>query len=211
MKNKLHLILATAVACLGLAASASAITISWSFMENGMNKNLGPVSTFVESGFSLTAHGWVIADNKPSSLFSKFTLGNPGETGLGMLKDIGSDHEIDNNHFIQLDSMITPAGLGLTSMGLGSVQVAEDAGIFGSNSIGVLGTWLGTVTADGTFDLTSVPAFRYYNVTALGSATAANVLITSVSATTVPDGGMTALLLGLGLVGVGVIARRFKA
>jgi len=211
MKTKLHLIVATAVACLGLAASASAITIKWDFMEHGHNKNLGPVSTFVESGFSLTAYGWVISDNKPSSLYSKFDLGDPGETGLGMLKDVGNDHEIDRNHFIQLDSKITPAGLGLSKMGLGSVQVAENAGVYGSNAIGMLGTWLASIAADGTVDLTTLPAFRYYNVTTVGRASKGNVLITSVSATTVPDGGTTALLLGLGLLGVGGIARRLKA
>ncbi len=210
MKTKLHLLVATAVACIGLVSSARALTITWDFLENGSNVNLGNVSTFVESGYSLTAYGFVLP-GRPSPLWAKDSV-EVGETGLGMYNDKGWSHEIDNSHFVQLDSVITPAGLGFNSMFLNSIQLNEDAGVYGSNVLGSLGTQLVVMAADGNVDLTAfLHKYRYIGVTAVGSYSKANVLIGSLSATSVPDGGTTAVLLGLGLIAVGFIARRFHA
>ncbi len=209
MKTKLHLLVATAVACIGLVSSARAITITWDFMENGTNVNLGNVSTFVESGYSLTAYGFVLP-GRPSPLWAKDTPA-ANETGLGMYNDKGWDHEIDNIHFVQLDTVITPAGLDFNAMFLNSIQLNEDAGVYGSNTLGSLGTQLLTLASNGSVDLTPYLSYRYIGVTAVGSYGQANVLISSLTATSVPDGGTTALLLGLGLIAVGFITRRLRA
>ena len=205
--NKLS-VLAVAAAAALICSQARATTITWNFQENGSNVSLGNSSTFVEMGHSITAFGFAMPST-PSSLFAKLTVANPDETGLGMVTDVGADHEIDKTHFVQLDSMISPPAT-IGGLGVASIQLHEDAGVYGSNTLGVLGTWLTTMTADGSFDLSPwASTFRYFGVTTVGSARLGNVLITSISATTVPDGGTTALLLGLGLLGVASVARRF--
>ncbi len=209
--SKFPAIAAAAVAAL-ICSQAHASTITWTFLENGNNLDLGPVSTFVEGGYSITAYGF--ADGAPataSDLFSKFTSGDPHETGLGLVRDAGADHEIDTHHFVQLDSMISPPAV-IGAVGLGSIQLHENAAVYGSNTLGVLGTWLTTLSADGSFDLSSFAGtYRYFGVTDIGTTPDANTLITSLSATVkTPDGGTTALLLGFGLLGVGALARRFR-
>ncbi len=208
---KFTAIAAAAVAAL-LCSQAHATTITWTFLENGSNVNLGPTSTFTEMGYSIMAAGF--ADGTPatpSDLFAKFTLGNAHETGLGMVNDAGGDHEIDSHHFVQFDSHIMPPAV-VGGIGLGSIQLGENGAIYGSNTLGVLGTWITTLSADGSFSLAPwASTYRYFGVTDVGTAPDANVLITSLSATVAtPDGGTTALLLGFGLLGVGALARRFR-
>ncbi len=209
--SKFTAIAAAAVAAL-ICSQARATTITWTFLENGSNVNLGPTSTFTEMGYSISAFGFANgAPSTPADLFAKWTSGNPHETGLGLVRDAGSDHEIDTHHFVQLDSHISPPAT-IGGIGLGSIQLHENAAVYGSNTLGVLGTWITTLTADGTFDLSPwAGKFRYFGVTDVGTTPDANTLITSLSATvSAPDGGTTALLLGLGLLGVGALARRFR-
>ncbi len=192
--------------------TARASTVTWTFLENGSDVALGPSSTFVEGGYSLTAYGF--ADGMPatpSDLYAKFSLGNMDETGLGMAADVDGTHEIDTHHFVQVDSKITPPAT-IGALELHSIQVNENAAVYGSNSLGDLGTWLTTLSADGTFDLAPFAAkYRYFGITDVGTVPAADVLITALSATTAaPDGGATSLMLGIGLVGIGVLARRLK-
>ncbi len=208
MKIQSLLSTATISACLALASTVRANPITWTFLEHGHNVLLGNSSVFTESGFSLKAYGYSKVPYRPSPLFAKFTSGDPGETGLGMRSDLGGEHEIDNNHFVQIDSVITPAGARVGSIGIGSVQLKEDAGIYGSNVLGVLGTWLATTSVDGSVDLASwVGHYRYFGVTDTGKAKKGNVLITSLTAYRTPDGGATALLLGFALLGLGMAAR----
>ncbi len=94
----------------------------------------------------------------------------------------------------------------------GCIQLHEDAATYGSNTLGDLGTWLTTLSAGGTFDLSPFAGeFRYFGITDVGTVPAADVLITGLPATTVPDGGTTALLLGMALLGISDINRRFRA
>ncbi len=200
------------VAALALSSyQARAATITWTFLENGSNVALGPSSTFVEGGFALTAYGFADgAPATPSDLYAKFTMGNMDETGLGMATDVDGTHEIDTHHFVQVDSRITPPAT-IGALELHSIQVQEDAAVYGSNSLGDLGTWLTTLSADGSFNLAPFAGtYRYFGVTDVGTTPEADVLITALSATTAPDGGTTAMLLGLALAGIGLLTRRFK-
>ncbi len=211
---KISMLKFPAIAAAGIAAlicaQAHATTITWTFLENGNNMNLGPSSTFVEGGYSITAYGFA-NPSTPSDLFSKFTSGDWHETGLGLVADAGGDHEIDKTHFVQLDSKISPPAV-IGGIGLGSIQLHENAAVYGSNALGTLGTWITTLSADGSFDLSPwAGTYRYFGVTDVGTTPDANTLITSLSATvSAPDGGTTAMLLGLGLLGVGAFARRFR-
>lgn len=197
-----------------LSNQAVANTVTWSFLEHGHNLTLGNSSTFTESGYSVTAYGFAIGTpDTASALYAKYTSGNADETGLGLVSDIGTDHEIDHYHFVQIDSWISPSAT-LASIWLGSVQSGENAAVYGSNTLGTLGTLLASVSSDGSVVLSSwTGSYRYFGVTDLApTAPHGNALITSLAATTrVPDGGTTGLLLGLGLLGIGFVARRRTA
>ncbi len=208
-----------AVMAFGAAAfltnQAVANTVTWTFQESGSN-GAGPLGTthtswgFVESGYTVNAYGYLDGSpNTASALYAKYTSGDPSETGLGMVDD--ANHEINTTHFVQLDSHITPSGT-LSSVGLSSIQLHEAAAIYGSNTLGTLGsTLLGSLNSDGTLTVSSTwLSYRYFGVTDVGSSGGKNVLIASVSAN-VPDGGTTGILLGLGLLGAGFLARRLKA
>lgn len=206
MKHTLLKVLAVTAAGLisGLVNQAQADTVTWTFLENGADMNLGTSSSFTSSGYTVWAYGFT-SGGVGSDLYSKSD--GPGETGLGMVTDVGNDHEIDKWHFVQLDSQILPSG-SVKSVELGSVQTHEDAAIYGSDTLGSLGTLIGTIAADGTFNLSGF-AYRYIGITTTGSATAANVVVGALTAQ-VPDSGTTALLLGLGVLGLG-LARRSKS
>ncbi len=176
MKSNKYLMALTAMG-LALATQANA-SITFNFLENGNNQNLGNTSTFTESGVSLTASGFKTAGGT-ADLYSKYTSGDPGETGLGMNTDLGNDHEIDVNHFIQLTLPTTPV-YSLTSIMLGSVQNGESAKIYWTTTSGTLSgaTLLDTImNADGSFTIPNA----YMNATGFLDITAgaANVLLES--------------------------------
>ncbi len=192
---------------------ARASTITWTFFEHGWDKDLGPVSTFLAGGYALTVHGFTDGTTAtPADLYAKYSASAPSdEEGLGLVTDFDGDFEIDQTHFVQLDTRIAPA-VTVGRLGLKSIQTGEPAAIFGSNTLGQLGTRLTTLSADGGFDLAPFAGvYRYFGVTDVGHAASADALISALSATvSVPDGGPTALLLGLSLLGVGLAARRLR-
>ncbi len=197
-----------AMAVAGMLLGSQAFGVNFTFLENGSNLSLGNSSTFVEGGVSLTAYGYA-APSTPSALYAKFTSGDASETGLGMTAD--SDHEINPTQYIQLDLQNLIAG----NMGLGSIQVGENATIWGSNTQGSLGALQATLTGAGgvsqSYNLAAFN-FRYVGVSASPVGTAANVLITGLSATSrVPDGGMTLMLLGAGLSALGLLRKKLMA
>ena len=196
---------------LGLTAQATPIT--WNFLENGTGAK-GKVETFTESGVSVTAYGY--AKNSSgiyvqSKLYAK--NGGAGETGLGMKAD--SDHEINPKQFVQL--LLNTPGYTLDSLYFDSVQPGEFAKIYYSNTLGVLGTYLGTVSSNTSFDVSAYSTY-YIGVTASGI-NGKNVLIHSLTANvtqnppppSVPDGGSTVLLLGGVLAGLGLMRRKILA
>lgn len=199
----LKLLATSAAFAVALVTQARAVT--WTFLENGTGVNLGSTSIFVESGFSLEARGYLIAGGT-AELWGKND--GAGEMGLGMVNDLGGDHEIDKLHFAQIDSHLSPSGV-TNSLMLGSVQGADEkAAVYGSNAWGTLGTLLTTWDSNGNVDLSSwLGTYEFFSVTTIGANANANVLLGSVSAT-VPDGGMTSVLLGLGLISLAAIRRR---
>ena len=205
MKSKLVVV---TLGWMGVALATHAGTLTFTFLENGPNLDLGNTSTFTEGGTSLMASGFTAAGS-PSDLFSKFTSGNPGETGLGMVVDSGNDHEIDPAHFIQLD-MSNLKGTASSSLWLGSVQSGESGVVYATMTPGSLvgATAIGTLTSDGSLNITSwVNAGDFIDITA-GSQ---NVVISSLTATSrdVPDTGSTVLLLGAALSGLGLVRRKY--
>ena len=189
--------LLTTLAVVGLAAAVQAVPVSFSFQENGSNLALGSSSTFTEGGISITAHA-----SAGDSLYAK--LGS-GETGLGLLA--GKDFEITPGHFIQLGLPTSPIS-SLTLVFLSSVQAGETATIYYSTVLGSLGSLVGTVTSDTSFDVSA------YSTGFIGiSAGTGNVLLESLTAEvrTAPDGASTIMLLGAALTTAGMIRRKLVA
>jgi hypothetical protein len=134
---------------LGLAGVASA-DVTWTFEEDGMNKDLTPTATFTESGFSITATGYNLASTSPPltlvgatshDLFSKFSFADPSETGLGLTNTLGTiDHELTPSEAIKIDfsSAIAATGSQTISVSIGSVQAGEGFVIYASDGTTVL-------------------------------------------------------------------------
>ncbi len=188
--------LLTTLAVLAIGATAYAAPITITFQENGSNLSLGSSSTFTVSGSSLTAYA-----SSGQTLYAKSA--GAGETGLGITSDI--DHEINPSNFIQVYSSLS--GFRVESLYLSSVQTSEAATIYFSSILGTLGSLIGTVTADGSFDV-SAYGTGYFGV----SASAGNVLFASATGSSrVPDAGSTVLLLGSALTGLGLLKRKLVA
>jgi len=185
--------------------TANAALITFNFQENGSNLALGPVSTFTESGISLTASAFLTAGGA-TNLYAKSQ--GSGETGLGTTSDPSGEHEIVTSNFIQLTLPTTPATAFLM-ISLASVQTGESAQVFFTTTPGTLtgATLIGTVTGhDGTVTIPLSSQTGFIDITA----GAGNVLLGSatVSTGTVPDGGATVSLLGCALIGLAALRRK---
>lgn len=195
-----------ALAGIGVAFITQANAVTFNFQENGSNTDLGPTSTFTESGISLTASGFLTAGGA-TNLYAKSQ--GIGETGLGTVLDT-TDHEILTTDFVQLTlPTVPPSNFDLVI--LASVQAGESAKIYFTTTAGTLtgATLLGTLTADGSFNV-NLPAntVGFIDVTA-GSG---NVLLESATFTpAVPDGGSTVALLGVALAGLEGLRRKMRA
>jgi hypothetical protein len=193
MKIK-NLIAITAVLSLGI--SAQAVTLNYTFLENGTG-TLGSSSTFTEGGYS------IIATGVNDTLYGKNA--GAGENGLGMTTD--TDHEITSAAWVQLD-VSQLVGSSLATIFLSSVQSGETAKIWASNANGSLGSLISTIAADGSLDITSyLASYRYIDVTA-GSGNVLVAALTANAPSRVPDGGTTVAMLGSALAALGLIRRK---
>jgi hypothetical protein len=191
MKSKMMV----AGACMAFALATQANTVTFTFQENGPG-TLGASSTFTESGISLTATA-----QAGQTLYAKNQGGD--ETGLGLTDE--EDHEIDGSHFLQLTVPTSPV-TSLKLIFLGSVQSGELAKIYFSSTLGTLGSQIGTVSSDGSFDISALGP-GYIGITGGGTG-GANVLLNSLTVETVPDCGSTVALLGAGLTCIGMLRRK---
>jgi hypothetical protein len=102
------------------------------------------------------------------------------EYGLGIAGT--AQNEIDTSHFVQLDlSAVINSGATNPQMVVNSVQCGQSYSLYGSNTLGTLGTLLkGNLTANNqAFSIPSFPNYRYVSIVA----TSGNVLMASVSFT----------------------------
>ena len=160
-----------------VVASCTTGTGTWNF--NAPVGALGTSQTYTVNGLTITAYGYT-SPSTATALYGKNDAGD--EHGLGIASD--GDHEIDTNHYIQLDlSQLQAAGMLNAQIQIGSMQAGEPSAVYGSNTLGSLGTQVGTMatTVDNTFvAIPGFPTYRYYSVKA-NAATPANVTLEAIS------------------------------
>jgi hypothetical protein len=156
-------------------ATSSWGAIVWDLNPNNQNAPVGSSShTYSNSGFSITAYGF---DNHSGigtahDLFYKNAgaINGAVEFGLGLVNTPSNELQT-GLHFIQFDfTSILAAGLLHGQISVGSVQANEAFAIYGSNTLGTLGTQVGG-TFGSTFDnqfvsISNFGQFHYYSVVA---------------------------------------------
>jgi hypothetical protein len=150
------------------------------------------VNTFITKDLSGGAQGPILIYNIPNVInfviYGFDTLGVPSnlyirtgnskayENGIGFVKDLMNDNEIDTLHFAQIDlgDFIRKKSLKCSDpkIKIGSIQLGEGFSIFGSNTLGQIGTLLYSYT--NTIDTTDINASKEiiipsYNTTNLTS------------------------------------------
>ncbi len=207
------------VSSLAFAASpARATLVTWSLNPGGANANVGSSSqSFTVSGFTITARGYDVPST-PRELF--FKNAGADEIGLGLVNTAHNELQVDLSgnplQFIQLDlRSILSQGFTNGKIEVGSVQSGELFNLFGSNSLGTLGTKLNSIPYDSTKDdvFVSVPSFGTYQFISVVAA-AADVLPVAFQATIVPIPEAASLVPALCLVVIATaldIRRRRRA
>ena len=148
---------------------------SWNF--NVPSGPLGTSQAYTANGITITAYGFT-SGGSPVNLFGKNDAGDEAGLGINGL----SDSEIDTSHFIQLDlTNVIASGAQNAQIVINSVQSGEGYKIYGSNTLGSLGTFLTSGSLDNTaFNIPGYPTFKYIGVIA----SSGNVLVGAVSVTT---------------------------
>lgn len=160
---------------IGFVVSAQA-SIVWDLNPNQQNTPVGSSShTYTNSGFSITAYGF---DNNAGigtahELFYKSIpeIGGATETGLGLTNTLSNELQT-GLHFIQFDfTSALAAGMMNGQLSVGSIQQGESFAIFGSNTLGTLGTQVsgifGSAFDDQFVSIAGFGHFNYYSVMAM--------------------------------------------
>ena len=166
-----------AVVLTALIASASSAAIVWEL--NPQPRQHGPAGssslTFTSSGQSITAYGF---DNNAGigtarELFYKDRPPVDGAVEFGLGLNNVPHNEINAGlHFIQFDfTAMLAAGMMNGEITVGSIQATEAFAIYGSNTLGTLGTQVGGPFTGLAFDNQSVAIpnfgqFNYYSILA---------------------------------------------
>jgi hypothetical protein len=176
--NRVRLL--TVVSCavlLAAFATSSRASIIWELNPAPrQNAPVGSTSrTYTSSGYTITAYGF---DNNagvgtPHELFYKNVSDINGavEFGLGFVNTPNNELQV-GLHFIQFDfTAMLAAGLLNGQLSVGSIQANEAFAIYGSNTLGQLGTQVSGLFGS-TFDnqFVSIPnfgQFNYYSVVSM--------------------------------------------
>lgn len=183
-----------------VASSAQATVVTWNLNPSSLNQAVGSSSQpYTVSGYTITAYGY---DNSGGTgtlheLFYK--NGGPDETGLGLTNTLDNELQVVSGtpaQFIQLNlTSILAAGFINGQIEISSVQSGEAFNLYGSNTLGMLGTKLNTTSYDSSNDnvFVSVPSFGTYKFISVVAA-AADVLPVAFQATITPIPEATSLI-----------------
>lgn len=199
-------ILATFLIWMFAGSSAWATLVTWNLNPQGLEQEVGSSSvTFtVKEYYSITAYAFTLkpSGDTPLGLYYK----NQGfdETGLGIVGP--SDHELQSSggmplQYIQLDLGALFAAGKITDgkLQIGSVQSGEGFALYGSSTLGTLGTQLGTFDSSSDLVFVDVPDFGAFRYISIG-ATFADVLPVAFLANCSPIPEMSALFPIVGLI-----------
>ncbi len=195
--------------CIFAGSSAWATLVTWSLNPAGTEGDAGSNSvSFTQYGYSITAYGYTKATTgADTSLNLYYTNQGVDETGRGLVGT--GDHELSATNggpaqYITLDisTLLGRGGVTDGKIEIGSVQSSSNDtfNIYGSNTLGTLGTKIG-----GTYDSTSdqvflsIANFGSYNFISIGSVSG-DALPIAFQATCVPE--MSALFPIAGLIAV---------
>lgn len=184
-----------------LASSAQATVVTWNLNPSGLNQATGSSSQpFTVSGYTITAYGY--DNNSGTGTLHPLFYKNDGadEIGLGLTNVLDNELQVDGSgkalQFIQLDlTSILAAGFTNGKIEIGSVQSGEMFNLYGSNTLGMLGTKLNSTPYDSSTDdvFVSVPNFGTYKFISVVAA-AADVLPVAFQATITPIPEATSLI-----------------
>jgi hypothetical protein len=174
---RLFTTISCAVLFAAFTATSSSASVVWDLNPAPrQNAPTGQTSiTYTSSGFSITAYGF---DNNAGvgtahELFYKNVneIGGAVEFGLGLTNTLNNELQV-GLHFIQFDfTSMLAAGMLNGQLSVGSIQANEAFAIYGSNTLGLLGTQVSGLFGS-TFDnqFVSIPnfgQFNYYSVVAM--------------------------------------------
>jgi hypothetical protein len=199
-------------------STAGAGLVTWYLNPSNLNQSLGsPSHTYTVAGSSITAYGFS-AENSLATLYYKAEPPNTGanETGLGLRDSPFHELNAGAGNFIQFDlTSILSAGFLNGQIAVASLQSGEGYKIFGSNTLGVLGTEIGGpfngVANDRQF--VNIPNFGSFDFISIIASTG-NVLPYALQATmpAIPElGGSGLALILLAFFGVVVATRKVRA
>ena len=163
-----------ACAVVGLTASSAwAAFVTWDLNPDALNQDLGTATnSYTVAGFTIGAHGY---DNNngvgtPHELHYRFDANEMDERGLGLAGTLHNELQVGPNgvpvNFIQLDlTSILALNFVNGRISVGSVQPGELFNIYGSNTLGMLGTLLNSTPYGSEVDsqFVSVPNFGTYH------------------------------------------------
>lgn len=201
-----------------LASSAGAALVTWNLNPLNLNQSVGSASnTYTVNGYSITAYGFA-GNNSPAILYYKAEPPNGGanESGLGLRDSPFHELNAGAGNFMQFDlSGIIDAGFFGGQVAVSSLQSGEGYKIFGSNTLGVLGTQIGGpfngLSNDRQF--VNIPNFGNFDFISI-IANTGNVLPFALRANTpaIPEiGGATAAFALLAFFGVVIATRKIGA
>ena len=207
-------------------ASAQAVVVTWDFNPGNQNADVGSgTNSYTQSGYNLTVRGYdnVAGADTLHELHYKSENPNGGamERGLGLVGTPSNEFTLDGTGapatYLQLDlRSILSQGFTNGMIQVASLQAGEGYALFGSNSMGQLGTQLaGTYTGLG-FDnqFVAIPDFGTYQFVSVAAVSGRILPVAfQASITPIPELSTFFPLVGL-LVAVGstqVLRRRRSA
>lgn len=194
-----------------VASSAWATLVTWNLNPDGLNADVGSSShDFTVSGYTIAARGYD-TPSTPHELF--FKNGGGDEIGLGLVNTLNNELQVDINgnplNFIQLDlHSILSQGFTNGKIEIGSIQSGESFSLYGSNTLGNLGTKLNSTPYGSAFNdqFVSVPNFGTFQFISVVAATF-DVLPVAFQATIVPIPEAASLVPAASLV---IVATAFE-
>lgn len=153
-----------------VALSANATLVTWNLNPNNLNQPVGSSSrVYTVSGYAITAYGY--DNNNGNGTLHQLFYKNAGadELGLGLVNTPNNELQVNEwgtpLQFIQLNlSSILSQGFTNGRIEIGSVQCGESFNLYGSTTLGQLGTRLNSTPYGSNYDLqfVSVPSFGFY-------------------------------------------------